>query len=155
MKPIKSLALLGALVMAFGACSKKAETVQTRSPIEKPASTTNAYPAVAPAEPATAVAPVVVPVPARRTTQGSGAASRIQAQDEAADDHLRDDEYFDEAEATFTDQGTGATIDEDEMEYVDETASEPNNVRGGRDARLLHKQNKIDNTASEPDNIHQ
>ena len=88
----------------------------------------------------------------QKTSEGSGAVSdEAVSEDNLSDDQFADDEITDEVEeqeAFPTSQGTGVG---DDYEYVDESSSEPNDVRGGRDPRMVPRNNEVDNTSSEPD----
>lgn len=87
------------------------------------------------------------------TNEGSGAIS----DDELNSDQLgEDDEFIEDTsavdeEALPTNRGTGASTSDTESEFIDETSSEPDDVRGGRDSRMVPKYEGVDNTSSEPD----
>lgn len=90
------------------------------------------------------------------TSDGSGAisddAELNSDYENFEDEDLSGSEVQEEEYAPAT-QGTGSGTERfgDNYESVDESSSEPDDVRGGRDARMLPKHNEIDNTSSEPD----
>lgn len=169
MKALKSIVLLTAGVLALSACDKRNDTRDTTMGAGAAGTELNAEPLPAASDVNTNTvqdtdqgsgagavggAAVIDDSGDTSTSEGSGAVS-----DDAASEDLNaaDDEAFSEDteiqeeesynEAVGTDAGTGAT----DSEYIDESSSEPNDVRGGRDARLVPRNNQIDNTSSEPD----
>ncbi len=83
------------------------------------------------------------------TTEGSGAIS-----DEGImDDQYDDDRYTEDTVNEPVIEEQEALPSTDAYESVDETSSEPDDVRGGRDARLTPKNRSIDNTSSESDDV--
>jgi hypothetical protein len=151
MKPLKSIVLLTAGALAFGSCSKKQET-KTVTPVNDTTMGAGAAPVAEPAvEPAPE--PAADHSAAGAAAVGAGAAaSKKETPAPEKEEYIEDEGYQDDQlleEDSSTDIGTGKSTDD--YEYVDESASEPDDVRGGRDARMVPKQNRIDNTASEPD----
>lgn len=150
MKALKSIVLMTAGVLALSACDMKKKDVTTRTTTtnEESAVGTTTTPDNSPN--ANGVGATVAPTsPATTTTQGSGAVS-----DDAASEDLNDENYdedYSESDEAVSPTSTGTGQSSDDYEYVDESSSEPNNVRGGRDARMVPKNNQIDNTSSEPD----
>lgn len=150
MKPIKSIVLLAAGVLAASSCTKKHEANQTSNIRTQETTTTPAVPAGqnmdnaaaagtgaaigagAATTPPTQAHPQHHPMKNATTSQGSGAVS-----DQPVIEEIQEEVFI--------------TPAENDMEYVDETSSEPNNVKGGRGPRLLHKQNWLHKTSSEPD----
>jgi hypothetical protein len=128
MKPIKSIVLLTAGALAFGGCSKKVD--------DNHAKATDATTTTTTTDQGSGVHPGDY-----STNEGSGAVSDSAATDELSheDDHYQD----------TTRTGSGSSSQN--VEKVDETSSEPDHVRGGRDPRIVPKNNDLDNTSSEPD----
>ncbi|MFL5783517.1 MAG: hypothetical protein ACJ76H_02835 [Bacteriovoracaceae bacterium] len=154
MKPTKSIVLLMVSALAFGACSKKHEEVVSTAQRDITVGTG--------AAPATTPAPVseqnnynAAAVGAGAGAAGAAAVHRQpahhnqapQQEEYNADDDYRDDDLFNDDSTSI---GTGKTSDD--YEYVDETASEPNDVRGGRDPRMVPKNKSIHRTSSDPFN---
>ncbi len=147
MKALKSIVWLTTGVLALSACDMRKKEV-TKTTTAYPDTTLAPVTEVAPA--ATATAPVATPVPAssvKRTSTGSGAIS----DDAASEDPANYEEEYIETDEEILPTSTGTGRSSDDYEYIDESSSEPNNVRGGRDPRMVPKNNKIDNTSSEPD----
>ncbi len=91
---------------------------------------------------------------ANATQAGTGAVSDEAELDELnSDQNLEDDSYSDSQieEDEALPRGTGSSSRGENYEYVDETSSEPDDVRGGRDSRMVPREGEIDNTSSEPD----
>lgn len=157
MKPVKSVVLLAAGALALSACDmnkKKAETSSSglQNTTRDAGETISEKSSASTANPITGTGTTVTPDQSS-TSDGSGAVSPQAAkEDYLYDENLEDDEMTDEIEEEeslpYSSQGTGAS---DDYEYVDETSSEPNNVKGGRDARMVPRNNGVDNTSSEPD----
>ena len=148
MKAFKSMVLLTAGVLAFSACDKKRENETTATGMQDTTMGTGTgmsndntvAPAPLESSPGAAVGTGAAAGSELRddtTTEGTGAVS-----DEAVSEEIQAEEYIPSSEGT----GRG-----DDYEFIDESSSEPNNVRGGRDARMVPKNNQIDNTSSEPD----
>jgi hypothetical protein len=144
MKPTKSIVLLMASALAFGACSQKKEPEVTTSQQETTVGTGAAVaPAAMPEQNHVAPAAVGAGEPAVHNSHHKQAP---QQEEYNADDDYRDDDLFIDS----TDIGTGKSSDD--YEYVDETSSEPNDVRGGRDPRMVPKNNSVHPTSSDPFN---
>lgn len=178
MKAFKSMVLLTAGVLAFSACDKRKDNQTTAtgtqdttmgagtSPVvndpnansmmntkdEASGAGTGAALGTGAAAGAAATHSHSHDDDATSTSEGSGAVS-----DEAVSDELESDGYQDVDDEQFapqsTDLGTGRSGDNYEM--IDESSSEPDDVRGGRDARMVPKNTEIDNSSSEPDNLEQ
>lgn len=90
------------------------------------------------------------------TDEGSGAVSDEAVSEDLNSDELSgeeaysDEDVMEEEEAYPGSMGTGAT-DSENMELIDESSSEPDDVRGGREPRMVPRNNELDNTSSEPD----
>jgi hypothetical protein len=139
MKPVKSVVLLAAGALALSSCDMNKKKDQTT--VVEPSSAT------------TTTTTTTTDQGSLKTSEGSGAVSPEAASDEnlSEDQNFQDDEITDEVEeqeANSTSKGSGFS---DDYEYLDETSSEPNDVKGGRDARMVPRNNEIDNTSSELD----
>lgn len=169
MKPVKSVVLLAAGALALSACDMNKKNKQSTAVEPSSATTTTTTTTTdqgsgiaddaATTDAAAAGAGAATAVDAHdhsedlKTSEGSGAVSPEAVSDEnlSDDQNFEDDEITDEVEeqeAFPTSQGAGAG---DDYEYVDESSSEPNDVRGGRDPRMVPRNNEVDNTSSEPD----
>ena len=179
MKAFKSMVLLTAGVLAFSACDKKSDNKTTATGTQDTTMGAGATPMTndpnansmmntgvgagavdthdhsadeaAAAGTGAAAGAATMKDKSSSTSEGSGAIS-----DEAASEELNSDEYQDDefsgTEVEEEEYGTGiGTGRGDNYESVDESSSEPNDVRGGRDARMVPKNTEIDNTSSEPD----
>ncbi len=165
MKPVKSIVLLAAGALALSACDMKKKDNQTTSTGTQETTmgagttatdTTTTTNAATTTNDSTVVAPVggAATTTNNTTEAGSGAVSDEAIREDnlanepenydSMNDEVEEQEYYPDSVR----QGSGAG---DNYEYVDETSSEPDNVRGGRDARMVPKNNDIDNTSSEPD----
>ncbi len=87
---------------------------------------------------------------------GEGSGSSVNDDELNSDQLGEDDEFIEDTSAVEeenlpTNRGTGASTSDTESEYVDETSSEPDDVRGGRDSRMVPKYEGVDNSSSEPD----
>ncbi len=153
MKPVKSVVLLAAGALVLSACDMNKKNNKTTS--VEPTTTTpaaNQSSAIGEEAPAVEAGAAAASV---KTSEGSGAISpeavteeNLNAPQGYTDEDISDEVEEQEAIPDTTSEGTGAG---DDYEYVDETSSEPDDVRGGRDARMVPRNNEIDNTSSEPD----
>ncbi len=158
MKALKSIVLLTTGVLALSACDMKKKeqvsgsTTQDTTYQEAPYqdATMGAGTAATPAAAATNMNTSPAPKAVETTSQGSGAVSDDMASEDLSDQNY-DEDYSESDEAYLPSTSVGTGKSSDDYEYVDETSSEPNNVRGGRDPRMVPKNNEIDNTSSEPD----
>ncbi len=150
MKPMKSIVLLTVGALTFGACSKKADDTQTTATGNQDTTM------------GAGTAPVTEPMPATDQGSGLGAASDSHSHDsdfstdQGSGSISDDDEFIEDTSAVDeedlpTNRGTGASTSDTESEYIDETSSEADDVRGGRGSRMVPKYEGVDNSSSEPD----
>lgn len=180
MKAFKSMVLLTAGVLALSACDKKSDNQTTATGTGAVQDTTTIPAAPATNDPnansmTNTGAGAVQSDAGTGAAVGAGAASSSASSrtiresdtttsdgsgsisdEEVNDEMTTEDEYVDDGTdgTEFDDvQGTGVGTGRsgDNYEYVDESSSEPDDVRGGRDARMVPKNSEIDNSSSEPD----